>query len=73
MDLDKIIKKIFIENSEEGFQSNIDAMKRKANKNLLECTSADIDAAVERLYKKQALLESLANEADEAIEKFKEE
>ena len=70
MNLNEVLTSMLYSQDTDKFNANIDAMRRKASKGLLECSEEELDKAINEILDKESLYEELEKELDEAVSKF---
>ena len=70
MNLNEVLTSMLYSQDTDAFNANIDAMRRKASKGLLECSEEELDKAINEVLDKESLYEELEKELDEAVSKF---
>ena len=70
MNLNEVLASMLYSQDTDTFNANIDAMRRKASKGLLECSEEELDKAINEVLDKESLYEELEKELDEAVSKF---
>lgn len=70
MNLNEVLTSMLYSQDTDTFNANIDAMRRKVSKGLLECSEEELNKAINEVLDKESLYEELEKELDEAVSKF---
>ena len=70
MNLNEVLTSMLYSQDTDTFNANIDAMRRKASKGLLEFSEEELNKAINEVLDKESLYEELEKELDEAVSKF---
>ena len=70
MNLNEVLTSMLYSQDTDTFSANIDAMRTKASKGLLECSEEELNKAINEVLDKESLYEELERELDEAVSKF---